>query len=308
MKRSHIIIAALVLAAVAGSTVLLRGKSTEAKTSPYPARHGECQYNICLLLDLSDRIDPARDPLQAERDRRVIADAVTGFGELVKRKLYVNSRDSFRVVVAPQPNDYRKTLLEGSDRLAIDLRELKVSEKRTRLPEMKERLLVQAGSLYGAAVQNSGFAGGDIWSFFRDDLESYRVTAEGRSVRNILVVLTDGYITFDSVRGRPREGGLTSWMEIARLRHGDWQKRLKRGEAGLLPAGTDHGAWEVLVLEVAPHTPRDMPVLRGVWGKWLADMGVRHFRMEQRSDTGLPAKETIAAFLREGLPATGAPK
>jgi len=302
-NRLSIIIVAVV-AAVIGSAMLTRGKGGEPPAAGTAPRQGDCRYNICLLLDLSDRIAPDKEPLQALRDRKVIAALVDEFGALVKRKLYLNSRDSLRVAVAPQPNDYRQTLLEGGDRLAIDLSSLKVNEKRTRLSELQQLFLAQSDRLYAAAVNNSAFAGSDIWSFFRDNLESYRVTDDGgKPVRNILVVLTDGYIAFDSNAGRPREGGLTSWMEVARLRHAGWEKEFAAGKAGLLPAGKDHGDWEVLVLEAAPRTPKDMPVIRAYWSSWLQGMGISHFRIEPASEQGNLTRETIAGFLLEGRPA-----
>lgn len=299
MTQKLFIITVAVIAAVAGSAALGRGKGDDAKAGSANARQKECQYNICLLLDLSDRIDPRKDPLQAERDRKMITATVGEFGELVKRKLYVNSHDTMRVAVAPQPNDYRRTLLDTGDHLAIDMRSLKVSEKRTKLPQLKEQLLIQSSQLYDAAVKNSSFAGGDIWSFFRDSLESYRIDDGKRQVRNILVVLTDGYITFDSNSGRPREGKRTSWMEVARMRHSGWEQEFDRIDSGLLPAGKNHGAWEVLVLETAPQTPQDMPVIRKYWSKWLSEMGISHYRIEQQSDSASLEKDAITSFLKE---------
>ncbi len=84
---------------------------------------------------------------------------------------------------------------------------------------------------------------------------------EARVVRNILVVLTDGYINFASARGWPREGSRTSWVEVSRLRHNGWEGEFDAKNMGMIPAGTDH--WEVLVLEVDPWMPQDLPVRGG---------------------------------------------
>jgi len=272
--------------------------ATQQKAAP-PKQHGS-QYNICLLLDLSDRIDPAKDPLQAEKDRKVIAAVTEEFTEIVKKGLYVNSRDTLRIAVAPQPTDYRRTLLELGDTLVIDMRELKVTEKRQKLPELKERFIDRSGMLYDAAVKNREFTGGDIWSFFRDNLDNYRQEgSETRPVRNILIVLTDGYINFASTRGRPKEGNRTSWMEVSRLRHNGWEEEFDSDDCGMIPAGKDHGNWEVLVLEVDPRTPQDLPVIRKYWSKWLEEMGISHYRIEKESDSATLTREVIATFIRE---------
>jgi hypothetical protein len=180
------------------------------------------------------------------------------------------------------------------------MRELKVTEKRQKLPELKERLISRSGMLYDAAVKTHTFIGGDIWSFFRDHLESYRVDgSDARPVRNILVVLTDGYINFASTSGRPKEGNRTSWMEVSRLRHSGWEEEFASGDRGMIPAGKDHGNWEVLVLEVDPKTPQDLPMIRTYWSTWLEDMGISHYRVEKESDSAALTREIIGSFLRE---------
>lgn len=289
------ILPALIAIVVIGTTVY----ATQQKTAPAAKQHGS-QYNICLLLDLSDRIDPRKVPLQAEKDRKVIAAVTEEFTEIVKKGLYVNSRDTLRVAVAPQPTDYRKTLLELGDKLAIDMRELKVTEKRQKLPELKERFIAHSGTLYDAAVKNHQFTGGDIWSFFRDNLESYRVQgSETRPVRNILIVLTDGYINFASTKGRPKEESRTSWMEVSRLRHNGWEEEFDAGDGGMIPAGKDHGSWEVLVLEVNPKSPQDLPIIHKYWSKWFEEMGISHYRIAKESDSTTLTKEVISTFIKE---------
>lgn len=292
MKK--LIISALIVIAVIGTTVY----ATQQKTAP--VKQHRSQYNICLLLDLSDRIDPRKDPLQAEKDRKVIAAVTEEFTAIVKKGLYVNSKDILRVAVAPQPTDYRKTLLDLGDSLAIDMRSLKVTEKRQKLPELKERFIAQSGMLYDAAVKNHEFSGGDIWSFFRDNLESYRVAGNQSSpVRNILIVLTDGYINFASTKGRPKEENRTSWMEVSGFRHNGWEEEFNASDCGMIPAGKDHGNWEVLVLEVDPKTPQDLPVVRKYWSKWFDEMGISHYLIEQESDSTTLTREVISTFIKE---------
>jgi len=294
------VITALIAIVVIGTSVYATQQKGEIQQKCTSAKPHGSQYNICLLLDLSDRIDPRKDPLQAEKDRKVIAAVTEEFAEIVKRGLYVNSRDTLRVAVAPQPTDYRKTLLDLGDTLAIDMRSLKVAEKRQKLPELKERFIAQSGMLYDAAVKNREFTGGDIWSFFRDNLESYRVEgSEAKPARNILVVLTDGYLNFASTSGRPSEGSRTSWMEVSRLRHNGWEEEFDARDCGLIPAGKAHGNWEVLVLEVDPKSPQDLPVIRKYWSKWFDEMGISHYRVEKENDSAVLTREVIATFIKE---------
>lgn len=297
MNKSLIIIL-LVLGAVGTAVYATQGKDSKESRS-HAVKAGQAQYNICLLLDLSDRIDPRKDPLQAEKDQKVIAGVVEQMGDVVKRKLYVNSRDVLRVAVAPQPNDYRETLMELGDNLAIDMRELKVIEKREKFPGMKKQFAEQVSLLYGAAVKNSKFTGSDIWSFFRDDLEKYRVEgSETQPVRNILVILTDGYITFNGQSSRPREKNRTSYTQVGAFRHGGWEREFDSRDYGLIPAGKNHEGWEVLVLEADPKTPRDFPVISKYWSKWFEEMGISRYRIEKENDSAKLAREVVADFIK----------
>ncbi|MBI1930665.1 hypothetical protein HYR99_41265, partial [Candidatus Poribacteria bacterium] len=63
------------------------------------------------------------------------------------------------------------------------------------------------------ATANSHFVGADIWAFFRDSLEDclMKSEAKNRETRNVLFILTDGYLDFDpKVQAtRPRKGNRT---------------------------------------------------------------------------------------------------
>lgn len=295
MKKSHITtFVALVLLITITSIMSLRRTEAAHNLKPRVPR-----YNICVLLDLSDRVSPALQPLQVEKDKRVLNGVLELFEEQTRKKLYVNSHDILRVAVADQPTGYGSTLLKISDDMVIDMGELKVTEKREQFPALKEQFTSKVNELYQVASVNAAFAGADLWRFFREDLDKYRIAGtEQQPVRNILLVVTDGYITFGDQKKRPNEGNRTSYMEVAKFRHNGWEKEFDRKNQGLINGGK-HIDWEVQVLEVNPHRTEDMPIIAKYWSKWFEEMGIRHYRIEKTNDSARMTKQLVAAFLNE---------
>lgn len=296
MKRTHIIITAiaiLLLGAIVGISATKRSETLN-RQKPRTTR-----YNICVLLDLSDRISPTLQPLQVERDKRAINGILDLFEEQTRKKLYVNSVDSLRVAVAEQPTGYGATLLKITDDMTIDMSELKITKKREQFPVLKQQFTSKVQELYQVASANAAFAGADIWRFFREDLDKYRIAStEQQPVRNVLLVLTDGYITFGDQRNRPREANRTSYMDVARFRHNGWEQEFASSDQGLINGGR-HADWEVQVLEVNPHRTEDMPIISKYWTKWFEEMGIQHYRIEKTNDSARMSKQLVAAFLNE---------
>lgn len=296
MKRSYVfilVVALLLLSTIISISAIHRTESVNEK-KPKPTR-----INICVLLDLSDRISPALQPLQVERDKRVINGILELFEEQTRKKLYVNSNDSLRVAVAEQPTGYGSTLLKISDDMTIDMSELKITRKREQFPVLKEQFTNKVNELYQVASANTAFAGADLWRFFREDLDKYRaVGTEQQTVRNILLILTDGYITFGDQKKRPREGNRASYMEVGKLRHNGWEKEFDAKDIGLISAGK-HPDWEVQVLEVNPHRTEDMPIVSKYWAKWFEEMGIQHYRIEKTTDSARMSKQLVTSFLNE---------
>ncbi|MEI6215436.1 MAG: hypothetical protein WCP10_15135 [Desulfuromonadales bacterium] len=291
-----IIIAAvilLVIGSLVGMTVTRHDDA--AKHKPPQAT----RQNVCLLLDLSDRISPSLQPLQVEKDKRTIGALVDLFEEDVKKKLYVNSMDSIRVAVAEQPTGYGETLLKISDAMTIDMSDQKPNKKRDEFPKQKERFLSKVEELYQVASSNTAYAGADIWRFFREDLDKYRITGTSEApVRNVLVVVTDGYITFGDQKNRPRAGSRASYMEVSQFRHNGWEKEFDRRDSGLI-SGMKHPDWEVLVLQVNPHKTEDLPIISKYWSKWFDEMGISNYRIEKTNDSTRLSRQVIASFLNQ---------
>ncbi len=296
-RTISILVAVIGVVAVTGVTCFLPASSAVAPLQVEAPRE---QFNICLLLDLSNRIDPALAPVQAEKDRKIITAVADQFGDLVRHKLFINSHDILRVAVAPQKTGYDATLTRVSDAMAIDLREVKIAEKRSAFPKLRQEFLNGTAELYRAAVANTSFNGSDIWSFVRDDLAAYRVTGtSAEPVRNVLIIVTDGYLTFANQERRPKSGHRTSYMSVNRFRKTGWEEEFSSGDYGLMSEGLKAAGWEVLLLEVAPRQTEDLPVLRRYWSQWFEELGVTNYRIERSQDSAKLTQGIIADFLRQ---------
>ena len=59
----------------------------------------ELPQNYIVVLDLSDRL---LNPNQAARDKAIIMSVFEKFEKAVKAKMFINSKDRFRISIAPQ--------------------------------------------------------------------------------------------------------------------------------------------------------------------------------------------------------------
>jgi len=157
--------------------------------------------------------------------------------------------------------------------------------QRTRKPafdEAKDTLISNVDQLYLAATATAHYTGANLPLFFRDHLASYIEQSESpRRLRNILIVITDGYIELDrTVKvNRQDEGNRTTTMRLSQFRGvPDWEQRFDRGDHGLIVDKKDaFKGLEVLVLEIRldPQHEDDKNLIFKYWLKWLGEMGSR---------------------------------
>lgn len=262
------------------------------------------QYNFCVLIDLSDRIDKIRYPNQVQKDIAIIKNIISIFHEQVKKNLYVNSKDKIQIIVAPQPVPYVSTLHKIADRLRIDMSEFKnPRDKRVKLQSMEDSLLSGIDILYRKATQNPRFLGADIWGFFKDDIDNYIINSSEDSVKNIFIILTDGYIQFEKeiLSSRPPRGNRTSYMLVNEfLNDPNWHIRFDLEDHGLIPINKNYKNVEVLVLEVRPNNilnPVEYDIIKKYWYKWFDEMGIRKRNIQKTQDSAAQVKKLIKDFI-----------
>lgn len=279
---------------VLGLLLILPSKST-------PEVKGTISYNIIILLDLSDRIDPQKTPGQVDKDKKIIQHLISIFEEEVRKKLYLLSKDRLCFAIAPQPTNYAPKIPEIANHLRIDMQEVFLGGK-PRFDREKENLLANVNQLYEMATANPDFIGADIWTFFRDNLEDYVVKASVNDpVRNVLIILTDGYIDFEaSVQSiRPKQGNRTSYMEVEKFRNNPgWEKKFDLKDCGLMSIGKNFSDLEVLFLEINLRKTIDKAIVEKYWFKWFDEMNIGKRKLKTTEDSSIQVEKIIREFLK----------
>ena len=269
-------------------------------TSDYKRVYRPVYYNFVILLDLSDRISPLKNPSQVRKDKQIILTVVNLFEKEVRKKFYLSARDNLNIVVAHQPesgyNDDLPTIL---NKLRIQLNSQTSIVTKPKFDEMKKELLANLNVLYEKAVANKRFVGADLWSFVSYRMGDYIVDGD-KTYRNILIVLSDGYMDFDKniLATRIEQENRTSYMQVAKFRNlPNWEQKFDDGDYGLIPVKKDFGNLEVLVLEVNLRYPADKLILEKYWNNWLSEMGVRKAKLKMSGYAPDHIGEIIKKFL-----------
>ena len=244
--------------------------------------------NISILLDLSDRIDPKKYPNPAmeyyQRDLGYIHSIAESFEWHLRNKRSIKINDHIQLYIDPEPAD--PGLNEKISMLNMTF---------TRHNAKKE-LITQTSKLYDSitqliyksAIQDNHYVGSDIWGFFKTKVEDFCIK---ENHRNILVVLTDGYLFHENAK--IKEENLTSFItpqqiRTYRLNNSNWKEKIDNENYGFIATRDNLQNLEVLVLGVNPDkkNPYEQDVIYKYWSDWLTKMNVKSFEIKLAS---LPA-------------------
>ena len=179
----------------------------------------------------------------------------------------------------PTPKDDEVATIAKS--LAINASDLPVgTDKLNKITHATNDFCNSLGKIYALAKQQGHFHGSDIWGFFANGDVDIHCVREG--YRNILIIVTDGYLyEYDN---RIQNGDESNFIT---------DPILQNPNAKLITGRTDSvkGDLEVLVLEVSPRDPKQLPHMKSLIEQWLTDLGVNKAQVWQ---TQLPSNtETV---------------
>ncbi|MBD0367107.1 MAG: hypothetical protein ICV53_13520 [Flavisolibacter sp.] len=262
--------------------------------------------NISVLIDLSNRIDnrihPA-GPSYSERDIAIIQNLADAVKNNIEAFGAFKAAARLNIYFHPEPQD---------PQMAAIAKQLTAECKSGTTPEaakhnkqvfasLDSNLKNGLAHIYTLAVQKKEYPGSNIWRFMKDEA-SYKCMEDTTTFRNILVILTDGYL-YD-VNERHQNGNRFSYIERnfphftrfrdQRLLHTQFDQQ----NYGLEPIGKKLNGLEVLVMEVAPEEkyPQDYDIIKKYWEKWLKEMNVTHSAIIKTQQPEY-AKQIIAKFL-----------
>ncbi len=266
------------------------------------------QFNINILLDLSNRISPELHSEQAERDMKVINLLLDYFEQEVKRKLYIMSKDRISVHVAYQQQN-KQSFSQYADKLHLNIEKIGIKDRRQNLPTLKSDFSKSVTDLYNSATQNNDFQGADIWSFFNQDLNNHILNStDADSVRNVLVVLTDGYIVVNGSNPQNCVENLCPYMtgmENIRKAKANWQNLFGNNKYGVLPIKKEEFRnLELLVLEINPiknDFVYEYDMVKQYWENWLEAMNIKKYKIAKTEDASENTKNIIGSFFGQTI-------
>lgn len=244
------------------------------------------QLNINILWDLSDRIDPEKNPASPkhyERDIEIIKHITSFFKKDMQKQGAFKAKGKIKVFFTPTPENARINTIAGN--LSCDLSSYSgdgANRKKKSIYDSIENTFSQnATEIYQITqINNKGkkqWDGSDIWRFFKNDVKEYCIEPTS-TYRNILIILTDGYLFHKD--SKDKHGNRTAYIlpEILKpfRKNPAWQEQFTKGDFGLISTRKDLQNLEILVLEInpSPAYKNDEDILKAYLGKWFEEMGV----------------------------------
>lgn len=263
------------------------------------------QLNINILIDLSNRIDPnvnSKQPAQKDRDIQIIKTLCKAFKNNVDAFNAFKAQAKIRVFFDPEPNDPQVASIAQNLTASCNAGNSAETARRNKMiyKTVDSNFSDGLNRIYDLAITKKDYPGSNIFRFMKDDVK--RCIEEPSTFRNVLVILTDGYIY--SKNERYHEGNRYSYIErnfdhFNRFRNRELLKsQFDNKDYGLIKVNDDLGNLEVLVLEVSPPEsyPVDYDILKKYWSKWLMEMGVKKFDVV-KTDQPVYTQTRIRDFL-----------
>lgn len=288
MKTKNIIICVITLCVsftfmCCGNKTNTKGDSDTTTDTKVTDRVSDLPLNISVYLDLSDRLKRDLTPTQKDRDTAIVGYLADYFKSQTLGPKILQSKNSMKVFFYPAPKDTKIATLAGE--LSVDMQKFQGKEKRVALENMKSKFNKNLDLIYNMAIEADDFPGCDIWDFFSN--KNVDVQCVRKDFRNILVILTDGYL-FDA-NHKVQDGNAFSYVTPATL---------KNPNSSLIVKRTGLENLEVRILEVNPYDMNHRDQLVSVLENWLMGMGVKQENITV-SETTLPAttRTIIESFL-----------
>ncbi|MBU3026123.1 hypothetical protein [Zobellia galactanivorans] len=299
MKKYFLTLTILALISVVLSSCKEDPKSEEPMHDhEFPKVTANKNLNISVLLDLSDRINPKKYPSPAMefylRDVGYLKSIAENFEAHIMNKRMIKIDDKIQVFIDPEPSD--KTLNKKLGALKISFNRNNVTKEDILMTCKKYDSI--STLIYEAAINDDHYVGSDTWRFFKNKVNDYCIEDNHR---NILVVLTDGYIYHKDTK--IKEGNRTTYLtpqDVKRFGFNKpgWKDKFEQQDFGFIVPNKDLSNLEVLVLGINPDdkNPYEEDIIRAYWSKWLNEMNVKNFEIKQ-ADLPSNMEKVIQGFI-----------
>jgi len=238
--------------------------------------------NISFLLDLSDRIDPNKYPNATMefylRDVAYIKSVADIFIKHLQNKKVRRMNDKIQLYFDPEPKSQNINALSQSLRYEINRSNVSLDV----LKEMEAAYATKPQNIYESAIKDNTYIGSDTWRFFKNKIEDFCILEDHR---NILVILTDGYIYHENTL--LKEDNHTSYLtpqliRKLKLNTKDWKDKMGGENFGFITANENLEHLEILVLGINPDkkNPYEEDIILKYWIDWFHKMKVGKYEIK----------------------------
>ncbi len=258
----------------------------------------ELPLNVVIVLDLSDRI--VKTEGQAKKDKTILLGVMDDFEKRQKKMSYLTSKDKLTVLVAPQP----QVGTRSHNDLRIEMTTKIGATKEVGYPlfkKRKEAFVKALENLYAEALR-SPFTGADIYTFLCTDYpQNYMYDGH----RNKVIILTDGYLTFDNQYSSQRpKGTYMRELETMRKAKDKWKEIFAKNNLKLTPCSNkSYVRTELMLIETAPlnkgTSVHEYDIVQHYWKTWLDESGLRNAWIEKHDDLTDNIRTKITRFLSQ---------
>ncbi|MFC0780420.1 hypothetical protein [Flavobacterium sp. HJSW_4] len=239
-------------------------------------------YNISILVDLSDRISLQKNPNPTmeiyQRDLGYIKSVSEAFTEHLKSKRLRQIDDRMQLFFNPEPENPEINSISKQLKISVD----KNNASKKFLNSINNTYSSNTATIYESAIRDDKYIGSDIWNFFDSKVQDQCIE---KGFRNILIILTDGYMFYDGTQ--IKDGNLSSYLTPQLIKQNglnknDWQKKFDKENFGFIKIDANLSNLEVLVLGINPskNNPFEEKIIKAYWTKWLSEMKVKHFEIK----------------------------
>nr|WP_294932365.1 hypothetical protein [uncultured Flavobacterium sp.] len=239
-------------------------------------------YNISILIDLSDRISLKKNPNPTmefyQRDLGYIKSVSEAFTQHLKSKRIRQIDDKIQLFFNPEPESPEINSIANELKIKVD----KDNASKDLLNSISGNYASKTAKIYNSAIKDDNYIGSDIWNFFDSKIQDQCID---KGYRNILIILTDGYMFYEGTQ--IKNGNLSSYLtpkliQQNNLNTNDWLKKFESKNFGFIKIHNDLSNLEVLVLGINPskNNPYEEKVIKAYWSKWLTDMNIKHFEIK----------------------------
>jgi hypothetical protein len=238
--------------------------------------------NVSFLLDLSDRISPVKYPNESMefylRDVAYIKSVSEAFDTHLRGKKVRQMNDKIQLYFDPEPKNQNINNISSQLKYSIERKTVSLEL----LDELKNVYATKPIEIYDSAINDDEYIGSDTWRFFKNKIKDYCIEDE---FRNILVILTDGYIYHKNtiIKEENRTSYLTP-QDIRRfkLNKNNWKEKMEEEGFGFISTRDDLENIEILVLGINPDkkNPYEEDVIMKYWKDWFYKMNVGRFEIK----------------------------